>query len=124
MKQLKDILLERLILSKTKSSSQITLEDFMRWYATPEGDAPLASDDTINTITIETALEDNDKGIPNSQLVRFYNKHKNDSLIDLKEEIIKKSTYPATYRVSFTVDNVYFTIDLSESFEDFIKKYN
>lgn len=125
MKQLKDILFERLVLSKTKlitDKPEITLEDFMRWYATPEGNPPLDTNDVIDTITIETALEDN-KDIPNTQLVRFYNKHKNDILIDLKEEIIKTST-STTYRISFIVDNVYFTTDLSESFEDFIKKYN
>lgn len=68
MRQLKDILFERLVLSKTKSStdkSEITLEDFIRWYATPEGNPPLDTDDTINTITTETALEDN-KDIPNT----------------------------------------------------------
>lgn len=123
MKQLKDILFERLVLSKTKSSSPITLEDFMRWYAAPEGKPPLDIDATINTITIETALDDNNKGIPNSQLVSFYNKHKNDSLIDFKEEIIKIRTYTTSYRVSFIVDNVCFTINLSESFEDFIKHH-
>lgn len=123
MKQLKDILLERLVLSKNKSSSSITLGDFMRWYAAPEGKPPLDIDDTIDPLFIKTALEDNDKDIQYNRLVSFYNKHKTDSLIDFKEEIIKIRTYPTSYRVSFIVDNVCFTINLSESFEEFIKHH-
>lgn len=120
MKQLKDILLERLVISKNKSTSSITLGDFMRWYASDVGKPPLGIDDAIDTITIETALEDN-KDIPDSQLVRFYNEHKDDSLLDLKEEIIEKSSYPTIYCVSFMVDDVYFTVNLTESFEEYLK---
>lgn len=123
MKQLKDILFERLVLSKNKSTSSITLGDFMRWYSAPEGKPPLDIDDTIDPLFIKTALEDNDKDIQYNRLVSFYNKHKNDSLIDFKEEIIRTTSYPTRYYVSFTVDNVHFTIYLSESFEDFIKNY-
>ena len=123
MKQLKDILFERLVLSKNKSSASLTLGDFMRWYAGPKGKPPLDTDDDIVSTDIKSALEDNDKGIENSQLVRFYNKHKDDSLLDLKEEIIQKSTYPTIYQVSFIVDDVYFTVHTSESFEEFIKHH-
>lgn len=124
MKQLKDILFERLVLSKNKSSASLTLGDFMRWYAAPEGKPPLDIDATIDPLIIKTALEDNDKDIQYNHLVSFYNKHKDDVLIDLKEEIIiKKQSYPTWYRISFTVDNVYFTINLSESFEEFIKHH-
>ena len=123
MKQLKDILFERLVLSKNKSSASLTLGDFMRWYASPEGKPPLDIDATIDPLIIKTALEDNDKDIQYNHLVSFYNKHKTDSLIDFNEEIIKIRTYPTSYRVSFIVDNVCFTINLSESFEDFIKHH-
>ena len=123
MKQLKDILFERLVLSKTKSSASLTLGDFMRWYAAPEGKPPLDIDATIDPLIIKTALEDNDKDIQYNHLVSFYNKHKDDVLIDFNEEIIKIRTYPTSYRVSFIVDNVYFTINLSESFEEFIKHH-
>lgn len=121
MKDLKDILLERLVLSKNKSASSITLGDFMRWYAADVGKPPLDTDDDIVSADIKLALDDNDKGIENSQLVRFYNKHKNDSLLDLKEEIIQKSTYQTIYQVSFMVDDVYFTVRTSESFEEYLK---
>lgn len=119
MKQLKDILVERLVLSKNKS--RLTLGVFVRWYASPRGKPPLDTDD-IDRSSIKGALEDNDKDITSSiQLVRFYNEHKDDSLLDLKEEIIENPSYPTVYRVSFMVDDVYFTINLTESFEEYLK---
>ena len=48
MKQLKDILFERLVLSKNKSSASLSLGDFMRWYTAPEGNPPLDIGATID----------------------------------------------------------------------------
>lgn len=120
MKDLKDILFERLVLSKNKS--RLTLGVFVRWYASPRGKPPLVTDDDLDPPTIKDALEDNNKDMQTGiQLVRFYKEHKDDSLLDLKEEIIKNPSYQTIYRVSFMVDHVCFTVNLTESFEEYLK---
>ena len=123
MKQLKDILLERLVLSKTKSSSVITLGDFVRWYATPTGQSALKPEDKIRNSSIVFALMNNDKNYSKSdELVDFFDKNKNNELEDFTEEKLYENNKFNGFVIKFSVGDVNFTVKVAESFLEFLYK--
>lgn len=116
MKQLKDILFERLIISKTLSQKTITLETFVRWCESSikdikQGkltDEPLSNNDIYGNLKCSSAkirgLESED------DYVEFFQKHKNDTLEKLCQ-VDADDTY-----LNFEVGGIYFEIEIWGSF--------
>jgi hypothetical protein len=124
MKQLKDILFERLVLSKHKKNNDITLSLWVRWYSTPVGD-DIIDNSELNTELIVSALTGNsNKRLNGRQLVNFYYKHKDDYIEDFKEVKTPIKDYPNAADISFKIGGLKFDYSLTVSFEDFIKQYN
>ena len=121
MKQLKDILFERLVLSKTKSSLAITLVDFIRWYATPPGQSALKPEDKIRNSSIIFALMHNDKNYStDAELVDFFNKNKDKQLENFTEKKLYENNKFKGFVIKFSIDDVNFTVNVAESFEEFL----
>lgn len=123
MKSLQHHIIERLVLSKNKKTTDITLSLWVRWYNS--GNDRCMDEDELTTENIVSALADNsNKKLSAIQLVEFYDKHKSDYLEDFKEEKTPTQTFQNDCIVSFTVGDLSFRYELVVSFEDFVKKYN
>lgn len=121
MKQLKDILFERLVLSKHKKNNDITLSLWVRWYGTPPKDGyniipekNINAEHIFNAITHNNAVE---MGFDDA--IDFYDKHKDDYL----EDFIETKKDKSSYNINFTIQGIQFSYLLSESFEEFIKHH-
>jgi hypothetical protein len=121
MKQLKDILFERLVLSKHKKNNDITLSLWVRWYGTPPKDGyNIIPEKNINAEHICNAITHNNAvKMGFDDAIDFYDKHKDDYLEDFNE--IKKDK--SAYNINFTINGIQFSYLLSESFEEFIKHH-
>lgn len=124
MKSLRHLITERLILSKHRKPTDITLSLWVRWYSTPVGD-DIIDDSEVNTELIVSALSGNsNKRLNGRQLVNFYYKYKNDYIEDFNEVKTPIKDYPNAADVSFKIGGLKFDYSLTVSFEDFLKKYN
>lgn len=120
MRNLRDIVTERLRISKNMKTDNITLSLWVRWYNS--GNDRCIDEDEVTSQNIVDALSGNsNKKLSSIQLVEFYEKHKNYYLEDFKEEKQPTQTFPNGCIVNFNVDYLSFTYELVESFEDFIK---
>lgn len=123
MKSLQHHIIERLVLSKNKKTTDITLSLWVRWYNS--GNDRCIDEDEVTTENIVSALADNsNKKLSSIQLVEFYDKHKDDYLEDFEEKKQPTQTFHRACNVSFTVGDLSFRYELVVSFEDFVKKYN
>lgn len=116
MKRLKDILFERLVLSKTKSQNTITLETYVRWCESDINDIrqnrltdkTLTNDDIYGNLKCNSAKI---RGLKSEDdYVEFFKKHKNDSLEKLRQ-VDGDDTY-----LSFEVGGIYFGFEIWGSF--------
>lgn len=120
MRNLKDIIIERLRISKNMKTDKITLSLWVRWYNS--GNDRCIDEDELTSENIVDALSENsNKRLSAAQLIEFYDKHKNDYLEDFTEEKQPTQTFPNSCIVSFTIVNLTFKYELVQSFEDFIK---
>lgn len=126
MKSLRRLITERLILSKHRKPTDITLSLWVRWYSTPISDnLEIFDDKDLDTELIISALTGNsNKRLNGRQLVNFYYKHKNDYIEDFKEVKAPIKNYPNAADISFKISGLKFDYSLTVSFEDFVKKYN
>ena len=84
MRNLKDIVTERLRISKNMKSTNITLSLWVRWYNS--GNDRCIDEDELTSQNIVDALSGNsNKKLSSIQLVEFYEKHKNYYLEYFKE---------------------------------------
>lgn len=126
MKSLRRLITERLILSKNRTSSNITLSVWVRWYSTPISDnLEIFDDKDLDTELIVSALSGNsNKRLNERQLIDFYDKYKDDFIEDFKEVKAPIKDYPNAADISFKIGGLKFDYSLTVSFEDFIKQYN
>lgn len=126
MKSLRRLITERLILSKNRKPTDITLSLWVRWYSTPISDnLEIFDDKDLDTELIISALTGNsNKRLNGRQLVNFYYKYKNDYIEDFKEVKTPIKNYPNAADISFKIGGLKFDYRLTVSFEDFVKKYN
>lgn len=124
MKDLKDILFERLKINKdTHKLNQITLLTFIRWYCTPSGQSELKPEDKISNSSIVFVLRDNDKGYTMSdELADFFRKNKDKQLENFSEEKMYKNNKLLGFEIRFSVDDVNFKVGVSESILEYLDK--
>jgi hypothetical protein len=125
MKKIKEYITERLVLSKNRTSTDITLSLWVRWYSTPiSNNLDILDDKDLDAEHIVSALLSNsNKRLNEHQLIEFYDKYKDDLVEDFKEVKVPTSTHPNAADVTFKIGNLKFDYSLTVSFEDFIKKY-
>ena len=121
-----NVISERLILSKNKKTSDITLSLWVRWYSSPISDnLDIIDEKVLNTEDIVSALLGNsNKRLNERQLIEFYDKYKDDFIEDFKEIKTPTTTYPDAADITFKIGDLKFDYSLTVSFEDFLKKYN
>jgi hypothetical protein len=126
MKSLQHHITERLILSKNKKTSDITLSLWVRWYSTPISDnLDILDDKDLDTEHIVSALLGNsDKRLNERQLIEFYDKYKDDFVDNFKEVKSPTTQFPNGADITFKIGGLKFDYSLTLSFEDFLKKYN
>ena len=124
MKSLLRHITERLVLSKNRSSSNITLSLWVRWYSTPIGDGILDDEDLDTEHIVSALLGNSNKRLNHRQLIDFYDKYKGDYIEDFKEVKVPIKDYPNAVDVSFKIGGLKFDYNLTVSFEDFVKQYN
>ena len=114
MKNLKDIVLERLVLSKTKEVEPEfgTLLEFICWccnfesYETSYGrQAMPIKPEKLNDKRIIEILKNNDKLHSDTDILDFFNSHKNDELQNFSERGSDNG-----YDIKFSVDDVNFDV--------------
>ena len=127
MKNLKDIVLERLVLSKNKTEEPefATLLEFMCWclnyesYETSYGrQAVPTTPDKLTDKRIIELLQNNDRLHSDTDILDFFNSHKNDELQNYSERGSDNG-----YDIRFSVDGVKFDVHRYShySFEYFCK---
>ena len=123
MRNLKDIVIERLRISKNMKSDNITLSLWVRWYTSPISDTlDIIADKDLNTEDIVSALLGNsNRRLNDRELVEFYDKYKDDFIEDFKEIKTPTTTYPDAVDITFKIGDLKFDYSLTVSFEDFIK---
>lgn len=122
MKNLKDIILERLVLSKNKKTPDITLEEFVRWYHSDKNGNYLVDIDELDEQDILEALDYprsfGDVPIISEEAFEEYYKNKNKNLEYIKET--HKGNY---YYVEFVAGDLDLEVRCPWSFIDFLNKY-
>jgi hypothetical protein len=126
MKSLQHHITERLVLSKNRTSTDITLSLWVRWYSTPiSNNLDILDDKDLDAEHIVSALLANsNKRLNEHQLIEFYDKYKDDLLEDFEEVKVPTARFHNAADVSFKIGGLKFDYSLTVSFEDFLKKYN
>lgn len=122
MRNLKDIIIERLVLSKNKKTPDITLEEFVRWYHSDKKSNKLIDIDELDEQDILEATDYprnwENTNITSEEAFNKYYKNKDEMLTDIHE--IYKGDY---YYVSFVAGNLYLDVRCPWSFIDFLNNY-
>ena len=122
MRNLKDIILERLVLSKTKKTPDITLEEFVRWYHSDKNGNYLVDIDELDEQDILEALDYprswGDVPIISDEAFEEYYKNKDKNLEYIKET--HKGNY---YYVEFVTGDLDLEVRCPWSFIDFLNNY-
>lgn len=122
MKNLKDIILERLVLSKNKKTPDITLEEFVRWYHSDKNGNYLVDIDELDEQDILEALDYprsfGDVPIISDEAFEEYYKNK-DKILEYIEETHKGGYY----HVEFVAGDLDLEVRCPWSFIDFLNKY-
>ena len=122
MRNLKDIILERLVLSKNKKTPDITLEEFVRWYHSDKNGNYLVDIDELDEQDILEALDYprsfGDVPIISDEAFEEYYKNK-----DKKLEYIEETHKGNYYWVSFVAGGLDLEVRCPWSFIDFLNKY-
>ena len=122
MKNLKDIILERLVLSKNKKTPDITLEEFVRWYHSDKNGNYLVDINELDEQDILEALDYprsfGDVPIISDEAFEEYYKNKDKNLEYIEET--HKGNY---YWVSFVAGDLDLEVRCPWSFIDFLNKY-
>ena len=122
MRNLKDIILERLVLSKNKKTPDITLEEFVRWYHSDKNSNYLVDIDELDEQDILEALDYprsfGDVPIISDEAFEEYYKNKDKNLEYIEET--HKGNY---YWVSFVAGDLDLEVRCPWSFIDFLNKY-
>lgn len=122
MKNLKDIILERLVLSKNKKTPDITLEEFVRWYHSDKNGNYLVDINELDEQDILEALDYprsfGDVPIISDEAFEEYYKNK-----DKKLEYIEETHKGNYYWVSFVAGDLDLEVRCPWSFIDFLNKY-
>ena len=126
MKRISTYITERLILSKTKKTQDITLSLWVRWYSTPISDnLDIFDEKDLDTEHIVSALlGSSNKRLNAQELIDFYDEYKDNFVEDFKEVKVPTTTHPDAADITFKIGGLKFDYSLTVSFEDFIKKYN
>lgn len=126
MKEINTYITERLILSKTKKTQDITLSLWVRWYSTPISDnLDIFDEKDLDTEHIVSALlGSSNKRLNAQELIDFYDEYKDNFVEDFKEVKVPTTTHPDAADITFKIGGLKFDYSLTVSFEDFIKKYN
>lgn len=129
MKTIKQHILERLVISKTKTTADIgniTLSLWVRWYSTPISDSLeiLDEKDLVAEHIVGALLGSSDKRLDERQLIEFYDEYKDNLLEDFEEVKVPTDRFHNAADVSFKIGGLKFDYSLTVSFEDFLKKYN
>lgn len=126
MKSLQHHITERLVLSKNRTSTDITLSLWVRWYSTPISDSlDILDEKDLDAEHIVSALLSNsNKRLNERQLIEFYDKYKDDLLEDFEEVKVPTVRFHNAADISFKIGGLKFDYNLTVSFEDFLKKYN
>lgn len=122
MRNLKDIILERLVLSKNKKTPDITLEEFVRWYHSDKNGNYLVDINELDEQDIIEALDYprsfGDVPIISDEAFEEYYKNKDKNLEYIEET--HKGNY---YWVSFVAGDLDLEVRCPWSFIDFLNKY-
>ena len=122
MRNLKDIILERLVLSKNKKTPNITLEEFVRWYHSDKNGNYLVDINELDEQDILEALDYprsfGDVPIISDEAFEEYYKNKDKNLEYIEET--HKGNY---YWVSFVAGDLDLEVRCPWSFIDFLNKY-
>jgi hypothetical protein len=122
MRNLKDIIFERLVLSKNKKTPDITLEEFVRWYHSDKNGNRLVDIDELDEQDILEALDYprswGDVPIIFDEAFEEYYKNKDKILENIDET--HKGGY---YYVSFVAGDLDLEVRCPWSFIDFLNKY-
>lgn len=122
MRNLKDIILERLVLSKNKKTPDITLEEFVRWYHSDKNGNYLVDINELDEQDILEALDYprsfGDVPIISDEAFEEYYKNKDKNLEYIEET--HKGNY---YWVSFVAGDLDLEVRCPWSFIDFLNKY-
>lgn len=122
MRNLKDIILERLVLSKNKKTPDITLEEFVRWYNSDKNGNYLVDINELDEQDILEALDYprsfGDVPTISDEAFEEYYKNKDKNLEYIEET--HKGNY---YWVSFVAGDLDLEVRCPWSFIDFLNKY-
>lgn len=122
MRNLKDIIYERLVLSKNKKTPDITLEEFVRWYHSDKKSNNLVDINELDEQDILEALDYprsfGDVPIISDEAFEEYYKNKNKNLEYIKETY--KGNY---YYVEFVAGDLDLEVRCPWSFIDFLNNY-
>lgn len=122
MRNLKDIILERLVLSKNKKTPDITLEEFVRWYHSDKNGNYLVDINELDEQDILEALDYprswGDLPIISEDAYRDYIKNKDKVLENIDET--HKGNY---YWVAFWAGDLDLEVRCPWSFIDFLNNY-
>ena len=122
MKGISTYITERLILSKTKKTPDITLEEFVRWYHSDKNGNYLVDIDELDEQDILEALDYprswGDVPIISEEAFEEYYKNKDKNL-----EYIKETHKGSYYYVEFVAGDLDLEVRCPWSFIDFLNKY-
>ena len=122
MKRINTYITERLILSKSKKTPDITLEEFVRWYHSDKNGNYLVDIDELDEQDILEALDYprsfGDVPIISDEAFEEYYKNKDKNLEYIEET--HKGNY---YWVSFVAGDLDLEVRCPWSFIDFLNKY-
>lgn len=126
MKDLKDILLERLKINQDTYKLQgITLLNFIRWYGTPSGQTELIPENKITQSSIIFGLRGNDNRHLRSseQLADFFRNNKDKQLENYSEKTMYDSNNKVKgFDIKFRIDDTNFKVEVSESLLEYLDK--